>query len=105
MKKVVVAITMLLTMIALTVAAVAAGSFSGRVTAINGERVTIGVGNQLPGWVKKGTTVSALGSAPKVVEVNGNTVVLLFPKAKEAAIKAETPLTVSQSAGDELQGC
>ncbi|WP_243371040.1 selenite/tellurite reduction operon protein ExtJ [Geotalea sp. SG265] len=90
---------------AFTAAAFAAGSCSGKVTAIDGEKVSVTVDNNLPAWVKKGESVQAMGGAPKIVDVKGNVVVLRFGKAKAAKIKTGSTMTIGEAAGDELQGC
>ena len=95
----------LLVMAAFATAAFAAGSFNGKVTKIDGTKVTVTAEQDIPGWVKKGAYVSALGGSPKVLEVKGKEMVLRFGSEKAAKIKADTAVTVTESAGDEMQGC
>jgi len=105
MKRLISKIAVLFAMATFATAAFAAESFKGKVTAIDGEKVTVTVEKDLPAWVKKGTNVEAMGGAPMVVEVKGKEVVLKFGKAKAAKIKADSTMTISESSGDELQGC
>ncbi|ABQ24662.1 selenite/tellurite reduction operon protein ExtJ [Geotalea uraniireducens] len=105
MKKSFTLVATLLITVVLAAASIAAGTFTGKVTAVDGEKVSVTVDKELPAWVKKGSAVQAMGGAPMVVEVNGNVVVLKFIKAKAAKIKADSSMTISESSGDELQGC
>lgn len=95
----------LLIMAAFATTAFAAGTFSGKVTKIDGTKVTVTTEQEIPKWVKKGANVSALGGSPKVLEVKGKEMVLRFGSEKAAKIKTDTAVTVTESAGDELQGC
>ena len=105
MKRFITKLAVLFAMAAFATAAFAAESVKGKVTAVDGEKVTVTVEKDLPAWVKKGASVEAMGGAPTVVEVKGNEVVLKFGKAKAAKIKADSTMTISESAGEELQGC
>lgn len=98
----------LATMFAVTVfttTAFASGSISGKVTAIDGEKISVTVEKEVPAWLKKGEAVQAMGGSPTIVEVKGNVIVLKFGKAKAAKIKADSNMTISESDGDEMQGC
>lgn len=106
MKKLMTTISMFLATVALAAVVMAANvPFTGKVTKIDGTKVTVTAEQNIPSWVKKGANVSILGGSPKVLEVKGNEMVLRFGKAKAAAIKADSAVTVSESSGDELQGC
>jgi hypothetical protein len=105
MKKLIAMISTLLATVALAATVFAAGSFSGKVTKVEGDKVTVTVEGAAPAWAKKGATVSALGGSPKVVSVTGKEVTLRFGKAKAAKIKVDSNVTVTESAGDEMQGC
>lgn len=105
MKKLIVMISMLLVTVALAATAFAAGSLSGKVTKIESDKVTVTVEGTLPAWAKKGATVSAAGGSPKVVSVEGNEVTLRFSKAKAAKVKVDSSMTLTESDGDEMQGC
>jgi len=105
MKRLITKLATMLALAAFATAAFAAGSITGKVTAIDGEKVSITVEKGLPTWIKKGTTVQAFGGSPTVVDVKGNVVVLKFGKAKAAKIKSDSTMTISESSGDELQGC
>jgi hypothetical protein len=85
--------------------AFAEGSFSGKVTKVDGERVTILSDGPVPAWVRAGVPVMAEGGAPRVIRVQGNEVTLKFGKEKAAKLKAEQVLKVTESSGEELQGC
>ena len=104
MKKMITKIVALFAMAAFATVAFAENSFSGKVTAIEGEKVSV-TAKSLPAWVKKGETVQAMGGAPKVVDVKGNVVVLKFSKAKAAKIKADSNMTISEPSDDAMQGC
>jgi len=105
MKRVITKLAVLFAMAVFATTAFAAESFKGKVTAIDGEKVTVTVEKDLPAWVVKGSNVEAMGGAPMVVEVTGNAVVLQFGKAKAAKIEADSTMTISESSGDELEGC
>lgn len=104
MKKFTMMVATALVSLSLAAVACAAGSFSGKVAKVEGEKVIVKA-EKVPAWVKKGAKVQALGGMPSVVEVKGNEVTLKFGKAKAAKIKADSAMTISESAGDELQGC
>jgi preprotein translocase subunit YajC len=103
MKKLIAVISMLLTTLALAATVFAAGA-SGKVTKVEGDKVTVTLQGGVPAWAKKGATVSALGGAPKVMAVNGKELTLRFSKEKAAKIKVDSSLTLTKSTG-ELQGC
>lgn len=85
--------------------AFAGGSFSAKVTKIEGERVTILADVPVPSWVRAGVAVMAGDGAPRVLRVQGSEVTLKFGKEKAAKLKADQVLKVTESSGDELQGC
>lgn len=89
----------------LAVAAFAAGPVTGKVTKVEGEKVTVTIEGAVPAWAKKGASVSAAGGSPKVVAVQGNEVTLKFGKAKAEKIKVDSAMTLNECEGDELQGC
>lgn len=105
MNKLIVKISTVLVAVALTATAYAGTSTSGKVTKVAEDQVTVTVDGTVPAWAKKGSTVSAFGGSPKVVDVNGNQVTLKMPKSKAAKIKVDSSVTVTEAAGDELQGC
>lgn len=105
MKRLITKFAVLVAMASLATAAFAAESFKGKVTAVDGEKVTVTGDKDIPAWVKKGSNVEAMGGAPMVLEVKGKSVVLKFGKAKAAKIKTDSTMTINESAGDELQGC
>ncbi len=92
-------------MTTMAVWAFAEGSFSGKVTKVEGERVTVLSDGPVPAWVRAGVAVMAGGGAPRVIRVQGNEVTLKFGKEKAAKLKADQVLKVTESSGDELQGC
>lgn len=102
MKKLIAMISTLLVTIALAATVFAAGA-SGKVTKVEGEKVTVTMDGAVPGWAKKGATVSVLGGAPKVLSVNGKEVTLKMSKAKAAAVKVDAKVTMTK--GGEMQGC
>lgn len=83
-----------------------AASVSGKVAAVDGEKVTLKMA-KVPPWVKKGAVLSAIGGKPTVLEVNATEVVLRFSKAKAAKIKVDSTLTLGEvkAGGEQLQGC
>ena len=95
----------LLVMAAFATTAFAAGAINGKVTKIDGTKVTVTAEQDIPGWVKKGAYVSALGGSPKVLEVKGKEMILRFGSEKAAKIKTDSAVTVTESSGDEMQGC
>jgi len=105
MKKLIAMSSMLLATVAMAATAFAAGSFPGKVTKVEDGKVTVTAEGAVPAWAKKGATVSALGGAPKVLSVDGNNVILRFSKAKAAKIKVDSKATVTESDGEEMQGC
>lgn len=56
----------------LTVSAFAAGPVTGKVTKVDGDKVTVAVEGAVPAWVKKGASVTAAGGTPKIVAVEGS---------------------------------
>ena len=105
MKRLIMKMAALMAMAAFAATAYAAEAVSGKVTAIDGEKVSVTVEKGIPAWLKKGETVQAYGGAPTVLEVKDNVVVLKFGKAKAAKIKTDSSMTISEGGGDELQGC
>lgn len=105
MKQTMMKLATLFVAVAFASAAFAAGSCSCKVSAVDGEKVSVTFDKEPPAWIKKGSTVSAMGGSPTVIEVKGNQAVLKFGKAKAAKIKADSTMTVSEPEGDELQGC
>jgi hypothetical protein len=103
MRKLISIVASVLVSVALTVTVYAAGASTGMVTKVEGEKVTVTLEGAVPGWAKKGATVSALGGAPKVLAVNGKEVTLKFSKAKAAAIKVDSKVSLTK--GGEMQGC
>ncbi|MBU5638430.1 hypothetical protein KOM00_17020 [Geomonas sp. Red69] len=91
--------------ISLATAAFAAGPAKGKVTKVEGEQVTVTLEAPAPAFVKKGAMVNSLGGSPKVLAVQGNEVTLKFGKAKAEKIKVDSPISLSECEGDELQGC
>lgn len=104
MKKIMMSIAAALVAVSMAAVAFAAGSFSGKVTKVDGAKVTVKA-DKIPAWVKKGGSVSAMGGSPKVLDVKGNEVTLRFGKAKADKVKVDSSLTVNEASGDELQGC
>lgn len=105
MKKVCATISLLIATVALAATAFAAGSVTGKVTKVEDDKVTVTMVKAAPAWAKKGATVNALGGTPKVVAVNGNEVTLKLTKEKAAKVKVDASVTVSESEGEEMQGC
>ncbi|GFO62206.1 hypothetical protein M1B72_00340 [Geomonas paludis] len=91
--------------LSLAATAFAAGPAKGKVTKVEGEQVTVTLEAAPPAYVKKGATVSAAGGSPKVLAVQGNEVTLKFGKAKAEKMKVDTPVSLTECEGDELQGC
>ncbi len=89
----------------LAVSAFAAGPVTGKVTKVDGDKVTVAFEGAVPAWAKKGANVSAAGGSPKVVAVEGNLVTLKMSKSKAAKIAVDSSLTLNESDGDEMQGC
>lgn len=105
MKKLVTMISMLLATVALAATVFAAGACSGKVTKVEGDKVTVTMEGAVPAWAKKGASVSAMGGSPKVVSVEGNDITLRLSKAKAAKVKVDSTVTVTESDGDDMQGC
>uniref|UniRef100_C6E9N6 Uncharacterized protein n=1 Tax=Geobacter sp. (strain M21) TaxID=443144 RepID=C6E9N6_GEOSM len=105
MKKLITLLAAAIMAATLAVSAFAAGPVSGKVTKVEGEKVTVTVEGAVPAWAKKGASVTAAGGSPKVVSVEGNEVTLKFSKSKAAKIAVDSKMTLTESEGDELQGC
>lgn len=105
MKKLIAMISTLLATVALAATVFAAGSCPGKVTKVEGDKVTVTMEGAVPAWAKKGATVKALGGAPKIVSVQGNEVTLRLTKAKAAKVKVDSNVTLTESEADEMQGC
>ncbi|QWV93307.1 hypothetical protein KP004_19415 [Geomonas oryzisoli] len=91
--------------LSLAATAFAAGPAKGKVTKVEGEQVTVTLEAAPPAFVKKGAMVTSLGGSPKVLAVQGNEVTLKFGKAKAEKIKVDSPISLTECEGDELQGC
>lgn len=105
MKKIIALLAAAIMTATLAVSAFAAGPVSGKVTKVDGEKVTVTVEGAVPAWAKKGANVTAAGGSPKVVSVEGSEVTLKFSKSKAAKIAVDSKMTLTESEGDELQGC
>ena len=104
MKRLIAMSSMLLVTAAMATTVFAAGASSGKVTKVEGEKVTVTLEGAVPAWAKKGASVSALGGSPKVLSVTGKEVTLRFSKAKAAKIKVDANVTMSEPK-EEMQGC
>ena len=102
MRKLITIIVTVLAAVALSVTVFAAGACTGKVTKVEGDKVTVTLAAAAPAWAKKGASVSALGGTPKVVSVDGQDVVLKMSKEKAAKVKVDTKVTLSRP---DLQGC
>ena len=89
----------------MAVSAIAADALKGKVTKVEGDKITVAIEGAFPAWIKAGATVTAAGGAPKVLSVKESEVILRFSKAKAAKIKVDSTMSLSESSGDELQGC
>jgi len=85
--------------------ACAAGQAKGKITRIEGDKVTVAVEGAVPEFAKTGATVTAGGGNPKVLSVKGSEVVLRFNRAKAAKLAVESSITIGEFDGDDLQGC
>jgi hypothetical protein len=104
MKRVIPAISLVLTTIVLAATVFAAGGAAGKVTKVEGDKVTVTLEGAVPAYVKKGATVSVLDCTPKVLSVNGKEVTLKVSKAKAATIKVDSKASMSKASA-EMQGC
>lgn len=105
MRKTMTRVATVVSTVALAAAAFAAAPVTGKVTKVEGEKVTVAVEGSLPAWAKKGASVDAAGGKQKVLAVQGNEVTLKFNKSKAAKIAVDSSMTLTESEGDELQGC
>lgn len=64
MKRMITKLATIFALAAFATAAFAAGSVTGKVTAIDGEKVSVTVEKELPAWVKKGDSVQAMVGPP-----------------------------------------
>lgn len=90
---------------ALAVSAFAGAPVTGKVTKVEGEKVTVAIEGAMPAWAKKGASVTAEGENQKIVGVQGNEVTIKFSKSKAAKIAVDSKLTMTECEGEELQGC
>ena len=81
------------------------GAFSGKIAKIEGERVTVKVEGAVPAWARAGVVVKAGDGAPRVLRVSGTDVTLKFGKAKAELLKVDQVLQITESGGEEAQGC
>ena len=79
--------------------------FTGKITKIEGVRVTVAAEGGLPAWVKAGTRVNAGGGAPVVLKISGKEMTLKFGQAKVEQLKVDQVLEITPSSGDVPQGC
>jgi len=105
-RKITIMIMAVLLVACMASSAIAADKLNGKVAKVSGDKVTVVLdGAAVPAWVKAGATVKAGNGAPKIVSVKGNEVVLRFSRSKAAKIKADSAMSLEESAGEELQGC
>ena len=104
MKKLISMFSTLLITGALAATVFAAGSVSGKVVKVEGDKITVSLEGAVPAWAKKGASVSAFGGAPKVLSVNGKVITLKMSKEKAAKIKVDEKVTMNKCDA-ELQGC
>jgi hypothetical protein len=104
-KKIVLLFVVLLLTGLLASLAFAAEECKGKVSGVATDKVTIVLEGAMPAWLKAGATVTAGNGAPRVISVKGNEVVLRFSKAKAKNMKVDSPISLQESDGDELQGC
>ncbi len=90
MKKIMMSISAALVALSMAAIAFAAGSFSGKVTKVDGEKITVKADN-VPAWVKKGDNVQSMGGSPKVISVKGDEVVLKFGKLRPPKSRSTPP--------------
>ena len=79
--------------------------FTGKITKIDGVRVTVAAEGDLPAWVKAGTRVTAGGGGPVVLKMSGKEMTLKFGQAKVEQLKVDQVLEITPSSGDVPQGC
>ncbi len=104
-KKIVCIIAAALLTAGMAVSAFASGSVAGKVTKVEGDKITVTVEGQVPSWATPGSNVSAAGGSPRVMAVSGNEVTLKFGKAKAATIKVDSSMKLTEASEDDLQGC
>ncbi|MBP2675688.1 MAG: hypothetical protein H6Q84_2528 [Deltaproteobacteria bacterium] len=78
---------------------------TGKITKIDGLRVTVAAQGDLPAWVKAGTRVTAGGGSPVVLKISGKEMTLKFGQAKVEQLKVDQVLEITPSSGDVPQGC
>jgi hypothetical protein len=81
------------------------GKFTGKITQIQGERVTVKVEGAVPAWARAGVVVKSGGGAPRVLRVSGSDVTLKFGKSKAELLKVDQVLEIAESSGEAVQGC
>ncbi|MEW6721448.1 MAG: selenite/tellurite reduction operon protein ExtJ [Thermodesulfobacteriota bacterium] len=79
--------------------------FTGKITKIDGVRVTVSAQADLPAWIKAGMRVNAGGGSPLVLRVSGKDLTLKFGQAKAEQLKVDQVLEVKPSSGEVPQGC
>ncbi|MDO8722560.1 MAG: selenite/tellurite reduction operon protein ExtJ [Syntrophales bacterium] len=105
LKKVSTMIAVALMVASMTAFALAADILKGKVTKVEGDKITVTIEGAVPAWVKTGATVTAASAAPRVLSVKGSEVTLTFSKARAAKIKVDANMSLSEFTGYELQGC
>jgi hypothetical protein len=79
---------------------------AGKISAISGSTVTVTMDQAPADWVKKGKAVKIQGSMVKVMDVQGNAVILKSPKVAKLGVGASLNIEKHAGAGSsEFQGC
>jgi hypothetical protein len=95
-------ILMVLGLIAFAAALVSAEPVKGKVTAIDGKKVTIEVSGEKASWVKKGAPVKFEGGVGRILTISDTTIVFNSKNASKLKVGAEISLDKGPAT---LTGC
>lgn len=102
MKRIALALSILVFGVTCVMAQPATTAATGKVVSIDGKKVEVTLAGEVPAWVKKGSGIKIKGfGGGKILEVSGTTVKLQTPKAGD--LKVDQEITFEK--GPILQGC
>lgn len=86
-------------------AAFAAETLDAKVVAVDGNRIVLDAGGELPTWVSEGNRIQALGWQTEVVETEGSQVVITLSKSRAARVAVDSEVVVREIPQQQRFGC
>ncbi len=85
--------------------AFAAETLDARVVSVDGSRIVLEAGGELPSWVSEGGQVQALGWKTQVVEVDGSQVIIMLSKSRASRVEVDSDVVVREIPTQQRFGC